>query len=163
MLTGHIALRPAREEDEEFANHLLHLTMQQYVEATWPNDKAAHRDYYGINKFKASGTRIIQIEGKDVGRLSTTRLPDCVFIDELHILPEYQRHGIGQYAIEQVLMEAQERRLPVRLTVLKVNPAQNLYLRMGFTMVAERDHRLHMQYSTIINRAVSPTTVRDLH
>jgi ribosomal protein S18 acetylase RimI-like enzyme len=139
-----IVVRPAAADDEAFANDLLVRTMHEYVEATWPDDPAAQTRYYEINKYDPSNTRILQMEGKDIGRLSTTLRADCVFIDELHILPEYQRRGIGQQVIEQVFKEAQERNLPVKLHVLAVNPAQKLYLSMGFKVIAQQDHRLHM-------------------
>jgi GNAT superfamily N-acetyltransferase len=139
-----IVMRPATADDETFANDLLFRTMHAYVEATWPNDPTAQRRYYEINKCDPSNTRILQIEGKDIGRLSTTVRTDCVFIDELHILPKHQRRGIGQQAIMQVLKEARERNLPVKLHVLTANPAQKLYLRMGFRVIAHENHRLHM-------------------
>jgi serine/threonine protein kinase/GNAT superfamily N-acetyltransferase len=143
-----VVFRPAAADDETFVNDLLRTTMQEYVEATWPDDLAAHQHYYELNKFDPSNTRILRVGGKDVGRLSTTVRADCMFIDELHIRPEYQRRGIGEQAVEHVIKEAQEKRLPVKLTVLAVNPAQNLYLRMGFKVVAEKEHRLHMQYTS---------------
>jgi GNAT superfamily N-acetyltransferase len=142
-----IELRPATADDKRFVDDLLFTTMHKYVEATWPNDPAAQRHYYEINKFDPLNTRILQVEGKDIGRLSTTLRSDCIFIDELHILPEYQRQGIGKEAIEQVFQEARERSLPVKATVLKVNnPSQKLCLTMGFEVFAEKDHRLHIRY-----------------
>jgi ribosomal protein S18 acetylase RimI-like enzyme len=142
-----IVLRPAAAADGSFVDNLLFTTMRGYVEATWPNNPTAQRHYYEINKFDASNTRIVQVDGGDVGRLSTTLRADCIFIDELHILPKYQRRGIGKQVIAQVFKEAQERSLPVRATVLKVNHLSlNLFLSVGFEVVTEKDHRLHIQY-----------------
>jgi GNAT superfamily N-acetyltransferase len=142
-----IAMRPATIGDTEFVDGLLHMTMRRYVEATWPGNSAAQEHYYEINKFDPPNTRIIQLDGEDVGRLSTTLRSDCIFIDELHILPQYQRRGIGKQAIEQVFNEAREKGLPVKATVLKVNrPSQELCLNMGFEVVGEKDHRLHILY-----------------
>lgn len=119
--------------------------MRRYVEATWPNDPVAQQHYYEINRCDTSNTRILQIDGKDIGRLSTTLTTDCILIDELHILPEYQRRAIGEQVIYQILNKAREKGLSVRLAVLKLNPAQNLYRRMGFKVIVEKDHRLHME------------------
>ena len=144
-----IVLRAATADDEKFVDDLLFTTMHGYVEATWPNDLVAQRHYYEINKFNPLNTRILQVEGKDIGRLSTTLNTDCIFIDELHILPEYQRRGIGREAIEQVFQEAREKSLPVKATILKINrPSKNLCLGMGFEVFAEKDHRLHIRYSS---------------
>ncbi len=88
--------------------------------------------YYRINSFDASKTWIIQCSKNDIGRLTKTVIEgDCVFIDEIHILSEYQRMGIGRRIIERVIAEAQKLGLPVKLTVLKVNCAQNLYFENG--------------------------------
>lgn len=146
-MKNQIVLRRATVEDERFVDDLLFTTMRDYVEATWPNDPAAQHHYYETNRFDPLNTRILQVDGKDVGRLSTTLREDCVFIDELHILPEYQRRGIGRQAIEQVFNEAREKSLPVKATVLKVNrPSLKLFLSVGFEVVAEKDHRLHIRY-----------------
>jgi GNAT superfamily N-acetyltransferase len=142
-----IVLRPATADDEAFVNDLLFTTMHEYVEATWPNDPVAHQHYYQINQCDPSNTRIIQLDGKDVGRLSTTVRADCVFIDEIHILPEYQGRGVATNLVEQIFKEAREKGLPVNLTVLTVNHrAQNLYGKMGFKVIGEKEHRMHMQY-----------------
>ncbi len=41
-------------------------------------------------------------------------------------------------------MDADLRRLPVRLQVIKGNPARNLYERLGFTVTGETDTHLLM-------------------
>jgi len=146
-VTNEIVMRPATAEDKRFVDDLLVTTMRDYVETTWPNDISAQDHYYEINGFDPSNTRILQLDGKDVGRLSTTVRADCIFIDELHILPRYQRQGIGKQAIDQVFKEAREKGLPVRATVLKVNnPSQKLLQSVGFEVVAEKDHRLYIEY-----------------
>ncbi len=71
--------RPATSEDQEFVDSLVFRTMQEYVEATWPQDLDAHRHYYEINSFDPTNTFILQKDGKDVGRLSRTIYPDHIF------------------------------------------------------------------------------------
>jgi len=145
MMSLPIGLRPATAEDCQFVDNLIYTTMHRYVVATWPNDPEAQRHYYQINKFNPANTQIIQVEGRDVGRLSTTIRPDCFFIDEIHIAPEYQRQGIGRRAIEQVILEASEECLPVKATILTVNrPSQRLFFGMGFEVVCEKDHRFYV-------------------
>ena len=140
-----LEIRPATQADEAFANDLLFRTMHEYVEATLVSFRRQEY-YYRINSFDASKTWIIQCSKNDIGRLTKTVIEgDCVFIDEIHILSEYQRMGIGRRIIERVIAEAQKLGLPVKLTVLKVNCAQNLYLRMGFNVTAEKNNRLHME------------------
>lgn len=143
-----IQFRPAEERDRAFVDEtLLYGTMHQYVEEIWKNDLDAQLHYWTINRFNPANTSIIQLEEKDVGRLSTTNRADCIFIDELHILPEYKRRGIGRQAIERVFANARERHLPVRATILRVNyPSQLLCFSMGFRVFDFRDHRFHIVY-----------------
>jgi len=143
-----ITLRPATNRDAQFVDDLTFKTMRPFVQATWPNDAAAQQHYFAMNSFNVSNTRIIQVDGQDAGRLSTTVRSDCLFIDEIHILPEYQRQGIGKQTIDRVLDEARQRGLPVEATVLKVNnPSLRMFLGIGFQIRQEKDHRFHIQYT----------------
>ena len=70
---------------------------------------------------------------------------DHIFVDYMAIMPEHQRHGIGASLLRQVQASAASRGLPVRLNVLKVNPARALYERLGFAVVGEDDMRWYME------------------
>jgi ribosomal protein S18 acetylase RimI-like enzyme len=143
-------LRRATANDKAFVDNLLFASMQEYVEATWPSDPVAQKRYYEINSFDPSNTSIVQAADKAIGRLSLTIRADCIFVEEIHLLPEFRGRGIGTQLLQGVLELAAERRLPVRLTVLAANPAQNLYRRMGFELFKEQDHRLHMNYGPLV-------------
>jgi len=45
------------------------------------------------------------------------------------------RRGIGKIAIVTILADANEKQLPVTLQVFKINPAYQLYERLGFKIV----------------------------
>ena len=141
-----------------FVDALLIRTMQEYVRATWPDDTKAWFDYFKLNTCNPANTRIVEINGKVIGRLSTTVKDDCVFIDEIHFFPNWQRKGIGTELIKKVFEEARELGgLPVCLTVLEKNPAKKLYKRMGFIVAGIKDHRLHMTYEGSARRPNTPT------
>ena len=124
--------------------------MREFVQATWPGDEEAQRHYFEVNKFNFANTRIIQVDGKDVGRISTTIFSDHIFIDEIHIAPEYQHRGIGRQVIEKVISRARKMHLPISATILIVNkPSEKLFLKMGFKVVEEKDHRFHVAYAPI--------------
>jgi len=48
--------------------------------------------------------------------------PDCLKLNQLFILPEYQSKGIGRKCTALVIEEGRRLGLPVCLGVLKVNP-----------------------------------------
>ena len=138
-----ISARPAIASDEEFVNALTRETMRPYVEATWPSDEE-REEYYWLNRFQQNETEIIQVDGEDAGRITIARRPGCIVLEEIHIAARFQGRGIGQMLIGKVLAEADERRIPTELKVLKENPAQKLYIRLGFVTIREADERLYM-------------------
>lgn len=55
---------------------------------------------------------------------------------------------IGASAIRSVLALAARDNMPVSLQVLKVNPAQHLYAKLGFYIVSETTSAYHMRADT---------------
>lgn len=78
--------------------------------------------------------RIIRVGGRDAGYISVIEGRSQRYIDAFAILPNYQRHGIGGAVMRSVLAETDDR--PLRLSVLRTNRARELYLRLGFRVIA---------------------------
>ena len=138
-----ISTRPAVASDEEFVSALMRETIRPYVEATWPSDEE-REEYSWSNRFQGNETEIIQVDGEDAGHITITRRPGWIVLEEIHITPRFQGRCIGQMFIRKVLAEADERRIPTELKVLKKNPAQKLYMRLGFVTVRDAGERLYM-------------------
>jgi ribosomal protein S18 acetylase RimI-like enzyme len=133
-----LQLRAATPEDAEFLYQLLRATMREYVEQTWSWDEKWQRAHFQEN-FDPAKNQIVVLDDRDVGVIASERREGDVLLGSIYILPEYQRHGIGTLLIKSVLDGAFQEGLPVRLRVLKVNPARRLYERLGFTVVEEAD------------------------
>ena len=131
-------LRPATVADYDFLFHVLKATMRDYVDQTWGWRESEQQARFA-DEFTPEHDRIIVLAGVDIGVLAVEHRADEVFIDKLYILPAYQRRGIGTRLIRDVLAEASREGLPVRLRVLKVNPARRLYERLGFVVVDQTD------------------------
>ena len=67
-----LTFRNAAPADEAFVNDLMRTPMREYVEATRDSDKDRVH-YYEMSKFQLNGTKIIQLDGVDVGRMTVTR------------------------------------------------------------------------------------------
>jgi ribosomal protein S18 acetylase RimI-like enzyme len=94
-----------------------------------------------------SETSVIEIEGERAGRLRIVRAPDHVELAGIQLLPAHQRHGIGTYLIEKLVVEAGSAGLPVRLSVEKDNAgARALYERLGFVAVGESDTEVQLEW-----------------
>ena len=133
-----ITLRSASADDYGFLWELHRTAMKPYVEATWSWDETWQANYFRAH-FEPTRCQIIQAEGVDIGALAVETRPDCVLLARIAILPAYQRAGIGTAIIRRVLEHAAHQGLPVRLQVLKVNPARHLYERLGFEVTGETE------------------------
>ena len=128
--------RPAEVNDRTFLWDLHVATMRDYVERTWGWDEGFQKDHFR-KTFSTEHLRILTCGDHDIGALETHLHPDHLFLARISILPSHQNRGIGTRIVRAIRREAAERNLPLRLQVLKVNPARQLYERMGFTTDGE--------------------------
>ena len=146
MRSSDVSLRPATPQDVEFAYRVSRETMRGHALATfgtWNEEEARQRCSRNI---AAGFTQIIELDGTQIGIYVVERAPDHVQLLQIFILPDYQRRGIGSRLIERLLAEARAANLPLRLRVLRVNPAFELYQRMGFRVVQETPERYFMEH-----------------
>jgi len=136
MALQEIKCRPAHEKDVDFLYALHVATMKQYVEEVWGWDDGVQESLFRKNYAHAQ-TQIITLDGKDIGMLSVEDRENDVFLRVIEIHPKYQGKGIGTDLINKVIAEGAQNMKPVRLRVLKVNPAKRLYERLGFSTVEE--------------------------
>lgn len=136
-------LRPAVEADRDFARDLHHSCYRPWVEPVWGWDDS-RQDQLFAERWDSAETSIVEVDGQPVGSLRTSEHGDHLFIDDIEIHPTWQRRGLGSALLRSVLTDADSRRLPVRLQVIKGNPARNLYERLGFTVTGETDTHLLM-------------------
>jgi GNAT superfamily N-acetyltransferase len=142
-----ISLRPARAADSEFAYQVLERTMKSYAIATW--GKWCEREAREETSADATAGRsqIIQLGTIAVGLLCVEYFETHLQLEQLFVLPEYQRQGIGATVLQTVITEGRSKGLPVRLRVLRVNPAKAFYARHGFCVVSETPERFFMEHA----------------
>lgn len=129
------AFRPATPADAEFVYRLNELTMRRYVEQTWGAwDEDFQRTFFKQH-FSPEENEIIVAGPDSIGVRSIIRRPECLFLANIQLLPEWQGRGIGREILERLL----ENEPRVELEVQKVNPARRLYERLGFAIVGETE------------------------
>jgi GNAT superfamily N-acetyltransferase len=134
-----VTLRKALPGDRDFAFRARKAAFQPYVEKAFGWNEGAqqqlHAERFGVQEF-----RIISVAGLDVGVMALEKSHDCVRLNQLFLLPEYQGREIGRRSMSVVMDEARALGLPIRLRVLRVNPrARKFYERLGFKLVGESD------------------------
>jgi GNAT superfamily N-acetyltransferase len=141
------ALRPARRDDEEFLFALHRAAMREYVEATWGWDEHWQRTHFA-RAYKPGRHAVVVRTGPapaDIGRISLTRHWRRIFLRDVELIAAERNRGLGSALIRAVLALARAEGRGVELLVLKCNPAQRLYARLGFEIVADDGERLTMR------------------
>ena len=140
-----LKFRKAQATDSEFVFTVKKAAFREYVEQIWGWDDSYQRDLHN-RRFASQDIRIIQFHGADVGFLSTRNTPDTFNVDQIYILPEYQRKGIGAACMKRIIDDANREQKPVTLQVLKINPrATAFYQRLGFTVVDKNATHFQMK------------------
>lgn len=141
-------LRPATQEDGPFLYQLVKATLREYVEPLWGWDEEWQRTYFWAHfdpDHEPARREIIVRDGEDVGVLTVEERPDEILLSQIYILPAHQGQGIGTALIRSALQRGAALGLPVRLRVLRGNPARRLYERLGFVVTEETDTRIYME------------------
>jgi GNAT superfamily N-acetyltransferase len=130
-----ISQRDASWDDLEWLEPFYESIMcPHYVELKLTWDSTKFREY-----FDPRLTKIIQADGVDIGMLKVEERVDCMYLGDIQIQQAYRNKGIGTSLIESVIRSSIIVNKPVRLRVLKGNPAKKLYLRLGFKEVETFD------------------------
>lgn len=87
---------------------------------------------------------VVSVDARRAGYVSVEDRDSYWYIDAIAIARRYQGKGIGTIVLRNVLAEAATR--PVRLNVLHVNRARELYERLGFRAIRRDEHRQIMEW-----------------
>jgi ribosomal protein S18 acetylase RimI-like enzyme len=110
--------------------------MQEYVEKTWGWDEGFQRGMFEED-FDPSSLMIIEKDREPIGCISVQRPGNEILLSAIEIAPSQQNQGVASQLIQELLDESDQSHLPVKLQVLKVNPARRLYERLGFQCTGE--------------------------
>ena len=138
-----IQLRLAQETDMRWLYESFKRTMQLYIQKTWGWDELLQHHSFHDN-LPARSFIIASVAGGDVGALNLREKTDHLWLEMLLVPPEHQGQGIGRHLLEYAQDMARRVNKPLRLSVLKLNPAQEFYRHMGFTAAEEDRWSLRM-------------------
>jgi len=138
-------LHPARPADAAWLYSVRRATMRGYVEdmfGHWDDD--AQRARFHVPA-ELANMQIIRVDGRSAGLLHVERGLEDIFLANIQIEPRFQNLGLGSAVIRSLLAEGRQQRRPVRLQVLKTNPAARaLYDRLGFVQSGETPEHVLM-------------------
>jgi ribosomal protein S18 acetylase RimI-like enzyme len=100
---------------------------------------------------------LVLLDDTPAGRMVVHEDEQALHLIDISLLPEAQQHGIGTALLKALCVQADAKALPIRLHVAKNNPAQRLYTRLGFDVIAGADQT--EVYLAMQRRATTQTTV----
>jgi len=140
-----INMRQANISDLEFLKKLRSETMDEYLKKDGlPVDETSHLKRI---QYHFEAANILDIHGKPIGLFKYYEDNTTCHVIQVQILPQYQGKGIGKSIITTLQKQALKDDKSVNLSVLKSNPARNLYERLGFTIISQSDNEFTMQYN----------------
>jgi ribosomal protein S18 acetylase RimI-like enzyme len=139
------SLRPALPTDAEFLFALMKAALGPYVIATFgPWNEAAQREKF-FSTLKLSLHSIVEQNAERIGCLNVERRENTFKLNRIFLLPSHQGRGIGEALMRDLMREADAAQLPIRLRVMRANPARRFYERLGFVVTGEIETHFLME------------------
>jgi N-acetylglutamate synthase-like GNAT family acetyltransferase len=142
-----LSIRNGSIKDEDWLFQLFRITMQDYIDKAWGWDELLQREGF-ISSLPAPNFKILEVNGQKSGSFHLTEKDDHVIIDMILVPPENQRQGYGSHLMSQIKEIARQLDKPIKLSVLKSNPAISFHLHCGFSRFESDDHSIKMSYTS---------------
>lgn len=97
-----------------------------------------------LDAFVPENTRVIVVDGEDVGLVAVRHAYDGVWIEHFYLDPAVQGRGLGSAVLAKLLADGGQEHL-FRLNVLQGSPARRLYERHGFALDTEDEVDVFMK------------------
>jgi len=131
-------------DDFEFVRGLYFETMRWAIDRVFGWDQARQEANFA-EWFKGEECSIIMADSAAVGWIQQRSEGEAVILGSIYVAPTMQRKGIGTRIIQTILDSAKRRHQVVTLAVMKINPAFDLYRRLGFRITHEDEHKLYLR------------------
>ncbi|VWC75849.1 GNAT family acetyltransferase [Burkholderia lata] len=92
-----------------------------------------------LASFDPALCRFIEADGVNAGFFVVRPREDHWLLDHLYIVPGHQGKGIGAAVLRRILVEADEKRVPVRVGALRGSDSNRFYARHGFVQADEAE------------------------
>lgn len=142
-----LSLLPAGAEHYDFALSLYLEAMEPYAAELMVWDLQKQKAGFAV-QWRPEDVRIIVRDGCAIGWLQFTEADSEIFLQQVFVSPPHQRQGIGAEILRRLIANWRTTGKPIRLMVLKNNPARSLYERLGFAITGEDGVKFEMRLQT---------------
>ena len=140
-----INVRPSTEQDRDFAKGVHHSAYHAVVVSQFGEWNEPLQDEFFSKFWSSAKVEIVLLHETPVGFFAKSERKDHIYILELVIDPRFQGQGIGSKILDSEITNARAMGLPLRLQVLKMNRAIELYRRYGFNQYRETGTHIQME------------------
>lgn len=126
------SFRPARPDDEAALAALRGDVLNEDLRRHGLFEPARIRHYFA-ERYRPENTRIILLDGREVGSIAVRHEADGSWLEHFYLHPDAQGRGIGSDVLRHVLAEPHP--APMRLVALVGSRARALYERHGFVHI----------------------------
>lgn len=141
-------IRSGTAKDRDWLYQLFRQTNREYIDASWGWDELFQLESFNAN-LPVSGFRILENESGVIGAFYLMEKTDHLWLELILVKPELQRQGYGTRLMKSIKQTAMAKNRPVKLNVLKLNPAREFYASLGFRVINEDGHSLGMVWDPI--------------
>jgi ribosomal protein S18 acetylase RimI-like enzyme len=150
-----VGLRPVREGDEPFllsvyastrADELARVPWTDADKAAFVAHQFAAQSAHYAQHYEGLRRDVIVVGGVDAGRLLVARWPREIRIVDITLLPAFRGSGAGSSLLRELMDEARTAEKRLSIHVERENRAMGLYVRLGFTPVADEGVYLRMEW-----------------
>lgn len=134
-----VSFRKATQLDRDFAFQTKKTVLKGYVNQIWGWDEQKQIQLH-TRRFNPEKIRIIKYNNEDIGIISINADGEYFKVNQIFILPKYQRQGIGSFCMGHLIEEARKLDKIVWLRTFKINqPAKAFYNKLGFKQIGETE------------------------
>ena len=125
----------AQPEHLPLLEDLMNLTIRPWVEVmfeSWNPEMAHDSIQDDVVNGRAS---MVLLDERVAGLIAIRDERERLHLEKIYIHPDFQRQGLGTRLIRDLMARARDSSRPLTLRVLVVNPARDLYARLGFVVM----------------------------
>lgn len=140
-------LRDARRDDLRWALALNTRSYKDLVISQFGVWDASDQERRFLERWETGGLKLVMRRNVRAGLLFIETRKTCIWVGDIQIAPRWRGGGLAQAIFGDILVDARQNGLPVRLRIHHLNiRAKIAYDRLGFTPTHEDADFVYMQH-----------------
>ncbi|HXQ39714.1 MAG TPA: GNAT family N-acetyltransferase [Candidatus Udaeobacter sp.] len=139
-----VSLRPARPVDYGFARQTCFSALREVLGPNADWDEALEDGLFA-RQFVQSEVEMVALGGQEAGWLQTRREGGRIHLIRFCLAAAFRSRGLGRFVLDRLQARARRAGSPIVLSLARIDPALEFYLRRGFRIVEVEPYRIHLR------------------